>query len=193
MPEVFVFPGGKLDPQDLRIQTPYPLGEDTVLAMRGAIGGKPGLAGGLANAAIRETYEETSLLVAKTAELAGPTSGTWEAFSTLNLVPDHSALRLLARAITPTLSPVRYHARFFAATSDAVSGELKSSDELLDLAWYPLDQALKLPIIDVTRLVLEHAERCLESGTLNNRKQPSESLFIHYRGERAIIQREGKS
>ena len=84
-------------------------------------------------AALRETAEETGVVLA----------------------PDLSRLRLLARAITPTSSPVRFHARFFLTDAEAAEGEPSESAELSDLAYRSLEEALKLPLFDVTEITLK--------------------------------------
>jgi hypothetical protein len=91
---------------------------------------------------------------------------------------------MIGRAITPSVSPVRYHARFFVASAAGVRGSLNANEELLDLAWYPLGEALRLPIIDVTRLLIEEVARLgplkIEGG---GSPRPTRRAFIHYRGE----------
>ena len=124
-PDVFVFPGGKVDPADYRRHAP-PLAEGCIEKMAAS----PGLAHALAAAALRETWEETGLDVS-----AAP-------------------LRLAARAITPTMSPIRFHARFFVTDAEHAVGVPAATPELSDLAFRPIDEALKLPIIDVTEAVL---------------------------------------
>ncbi|MGE5567189.1 MAG: NUDIX hydrolase [Parcubacteria group bacterium] len=127
-PDVFVFPGGAVDAAD-RTASPFaPLSE----ACAQRTGAPPQLAQALAMAAIRETAEETGVV----------------------LPPDLSRLRLLARAITPTISPVRFHARFFVADAEAAHGEPSESAELSDLAYRPLEEALELPLFDVTEITL---------------------------------------
>ncbi len=149
-PDVFVFPGGKLDPVD-RAATPLrPLPAES--ARRAAA--SPALAEALAAAALRETAEETGLI----------------------LPPDHGALTLMARAITPTMSPIRFHARFFLADWDAAHGGHADSHELTDLGFRSLAEAAKLPLIDVTEAVLA-ALADLESGTLR-------PFLFTYRGTR---------
>lgn len=128
-PDVFVFPGGAVDDAD-RAATPIaPLSEDC--ARRTAA--TPGLARALAMAALRETAEETGLIVP----------------------PDLSKLRMLARAITPPVSPVRFHARFFMADAEHARGEPSESAELSDLAFRPIEEALRLPLVDVTEITLK--------------------------------------
>lgn len=127
-PDVFVFPGGRVDAADFDQPVASPLKPDCVRRA----GADPRLAAALASAALRETREETGLV----------------------LPPDHGALTLAARAITPTNSPVRFHARFFVTDADLASGEAADSDELADLAWRSLDESLRLPLYDITEAVL---------------------------------------
>ena len=96
-------------------------------------------------AAVRETHEETGLMI-------GGLHGE-------HLRPELGALQYIARAITPAQSAIRYHARFFLVRAEAVRGELRSNGELPDLAWLPLEKAKSLPLVDVTRQVLVEAER----------------------------------
>ena len=148
-PDVFVFPGGKLDPADRTTKAARPLPADSVRRS----GASPALAEALAAAALRETAEETGLI----------------------LPADHGALTLMARAITPTVSPIRFHARFFLADWDAAHGQHADSHELTDLAFRPLAETAKLPLMDVTEAVLEGVAG-LETGAL----QPF--LFTYRRG-----------
>ena len=184
IPDAFVFPGGKVDPQDRKLASPFPLEAETERGLRSGTRVTARTARALANAAIRETYEETGLLLARPADFRAQGPGTWREFEQKGLAPDHAALRMIGRAITPSASPVRYHARFFVASAAGVRGTLNANEELLDLAWYPLDEALRLPIIDVTRLLIEEVARLgplkIESG---GSPRPTRRAFIHYRGE----------
>lgn len=148
-PDVFVFPGGKLDRGDFDQPSATRLGEACV--RRAAAPER--LAAALATAALRETAEETGLIVA----------------------PDHAALNVAARAITPTVSPVRFHARFFVADADLASGEAAATPELEDLAWRSLDDALALPLFDITEAVLR---------TLQARGSP---FLMTYRRGRPLV------
>jgi len=136
-PDVFVFPGGKLDPADRRVKPAKPLSGDCIrlCAASGA------LANALGVAALRETEEETGLTVP-----AGPGHDG----------PDLSRMTLIARAITPTESPIRFHARFFQIDAALTQGTHAASPELADLDYRPLDAALKLPMFDITEAVLHH-------------------------------------
>jgi 8-oxo-dGTP pyrophosphatase MutT (NUDIX family) len=127
-PDVFVFPGGAVEPGDYGAEPLRRL--DPECARR--TGASPRLAEALAAAALRETREETGLI----------------------LPADHGALSLVARAITPTMSPIRFHARFFLADAEAASGDHADSHELSDLAFRPLADAQGLALMDVTEAVL---------------------------------------
>lgn len=190
VPDAFVFPGGKLDPSDRHIESPFPLAPKTLEAMRGAVSGADGLSQSLAYASIRETYEETGLLLGRPGSFKGPKEGTWNQLAHRGLAPDSSELQLLARAITPALSPVRYHARFFVVQARRTIGEPKPSDELLDVDWYPIREALKLPMIDVTEIILESAWAHLRSGALERGEAPSATPFVRYRGEQRMVTQE---
>jgi 8-oxo-dGTP pyrophosphatase MutT (NUDIX family) len=121
----------------------------------------------LASAAVRETWEETGLAVGEVR--AG------------ELIPDLAPLLYLGRAITPTHSDIRFHARFFLVDAGDARGRLRGNGELLDLEWVPVARARSLPIIDVTDEVLTRVER-ISAGV-----RVRETFFIHYRrGERRI-------
>ncbi|MGD1933808.1 MAG: NUDIX domain-containing protein [Candidatus Phaeomarinobacter sp.] len=155
IPDAFVFPGGKLDADDRRVTTAQSASSTATPATQA-----------LEAAAIRETFEETGLLLACPGDIGTAAEGTWGEFRSRGLVPDAKHLRLLARAITPAESPIRFHARFFTAHNAPVTGEIKGSGELLDLAWYPLDHAKTLPVIDVTEFVLKEISERTDNRTL---------------------------
>lgn len=142
IPDMFVFPGGRAEPDDDRLDAIAPMTDAEALRMAasGAAGAK--MARRLATAAVRETWEETGYVIGSSA-VEGET-----------IRPDHTALRFAARAITPTDSPIRFHARFFLADGTALTHDPAGSGELSDLAWFPLAEAQKLPVIDVTEFML---------------------------------------
>ncbi len=167
MPDVFVFPGGGVQREDA-IQSSLselPATVRTRLEERATAR----TARALAVAAARETYEETGLTFGRVV------GGT--------LQPDLAALDFFFRAITPPESPIRFHARFFVAEAERAGGALRGNGELLDLAWFPLDEARKLPIIDVTEDVLNEVGR-RERGAAAERVP-----LFHYRKGRRQIRR----
>jgi 8-oxo-dGTP pyrophosphatase MutT (NUDIX family) len=182
-PEAYVFPGGRLDKSDGVIAPSAHLASQVLSELCERGGCTPALARGLATAAIRETYEETGLIIAGPGD-TGLREGTWSEFATLGLAPAHDRLRFLGRAITPASAPVRFHARFFAADGDAVEGELKSNGELTALDWYPLDHAQTLPVIDVTKFILSELA-ATEAGAVR------EAPFFRYRRNKPIAKAHG--
>jgi 8-oxo-dGTP pyrophosphatase MutT (NUDIX family) len=145
MPHLWVFPGGRVDPKDARAPASSELSPEvaTKLTARWS----PARARALAIAAVRETFEETGLAFGRLVDG--------------ELHPDLARLDYLARAITPTLSPIRFHARFFLTDTEGASGHLGGNGELLDLRWLPILEAMELPIINVTRFVLGETARHL--------------------------------
>lgn len=177
-PEAYVFPGGRVDKADATIAPAAHLDGHTLneLCTRG--GCTPALARALATTAIRETFEETGLLIAAPGD-PGTHDGAWAAFAGLGLAPAHDRLRFLGRAITPTSAPVRFHARFFLADGEDVQGEIRSNGELSALDWYPLTDALALPTIDVTQFILNELAAA-ERGHLR------EAPFFRYRRNKPL-------
>lgn len=134
VPHHYVFPGGRLDPADHCAAVRSELRPE--VAARLCAHCTPGMARALAVAAARETLEETGLSL-----------GTPAGF-------ELDRLDYWLRAITPSSSPIRFHARFFAAEATHFSGTLRSNGELLDLDWRPVGECLRLPIVDVTQFML---------------------------------------
>lgn len=173
IPDAFVFPGGKLDPDDLRARPATPLSPAASFGAKSQA---------LAMAAIRETFEETGLILAAPGDVGADSGPSWSHFHGLGVAPRLDALTGLARAITPASSPIRFHARFFAASANAVRGTLAGSGELEELDWYPISDALKLPVIDVTEFVL----REVLAGYGATAARPRIPLYS-YRNNRPVI------
>ncbi len=159
MPDIYVFPGGRVAPQDRRPSgfaeplPDQPPGLDQATRQRLAV---------FARAALRETFEETGLLLGAAAApspppIRGAGAEVWNAFAAAGLDPGFAAMRLVARAITPTDSPVRFHTRFFLAEGAAATGQIGGDGELEDIHWAPLESLPGLPMADITLLVLEEA------------------------------------
>jgi 8-oxo-dGTP pyrophosphatase MutT (NUDIX family) len=171
MPGYYVFPGGRLDPSD-RQRSGF---EETLgRPLRGLHGQEPHQLLALARAAIRETYEETGLLVGwpgRPRSRPGRQE-VWQAFASAGMTPGFSGLRLILRAITPAQSPIRFNTRFFLAEGEHSTGRLRSNGELEDIAWRPGTKALRLPLADVTALVLRQALAHLSRPNARPRRAP---------------------
>ncbi|MEJ2604524.1 MAG: NUDIX hydrolase [Gammaproteobacteria bacterium] len=176
-PGVYVFPGGGMEPED---RTARPA--SALVAPGRPAFGSPGQATALAMAAVRETAEETGLVLGEPGDV-GTAGGGWALFRALGLAPPLHRLRYVGRAITPTASPHRYHARFFMVASRYLTGRLGGDGELLDLRWVDAGAAVTHGLIDVTEAMLQEVSPCLADP----RRAP---LFFTYRGERSYRRRE---
>ncbi|MFA7263346.1 MAG: NUDIX hydrolase [Caulobacter sp.] len=162
MPDKWVFPGGRVDRGDFTAPSANDLRPDvaTRLALT-ARHASPLLPRALALAAIRETFEEAGLLLAREAP-PRPGVGGWREFLEAGALPDLAALDFVARAITPPYRPRRFDARFFMAEAEALLSLERRPDcgELDAIEWVDLDEALALDLPNITRFVVaEVAER----------------------------------
>ncbi len=171
MPGKFVFPGGRIEPGDRRMPafgTLHPRAEAALMARVQRPTIQRGRA--LALAAIRETFEETGLLLG-TKEHGAPDftpEGPWAAFREHAVLPDLDALQLVARAVTPPMRPKRFDTRFFAIDREAVAGEVPgivhAEAELIELAWVSIVQAKTLELPAITKVVLDELQDRLSQG-----------------------------
>jgi 8-oxo-dGTP pyrophosphatase MutT (NUDIX family) len=158
LPGVYVYPGGRLDPED-RWESGF---EERFAALPGGLDRATArLAPALLRAAVRETYEETGVLVGSPGRArAQGTPAIWQAYREAGLQPAFHAARLFVRAVTPTFSRIRFHTRFFLMDATDLAVEKVPGDgELEDVGWVPLAEARRLPMVDVTEFVLGLAEQ----------------------------------
>ena len=168
MPNKFVFPGGRVDSADSRVRTDDDLNpltrEQLLIAMKGRA--SENRARALALAAIRETFEETGLVIGK--PLAQPQSSrspVWQNFLAHGVSPELENLTFFARAITPPKRRRRYDTRFFCVSADHIAVETGLEDgELLDLHWLSIKQALELEIPPITKTILNDLRSRLNSN-----------------------------
>ena len=151
MPDKWVFPGGRIHPSDFRVPAASELRPD--VADRLSRGCSPERGRAIAMAAIRETFEETGLLLARPGARAS--RGEWSDFLSAGL-PDLGALDYVARAITPPARTRRFDARFFVADARALLSldPGTGSGELGELAWFDWDAAAALDLPAITRAIL---------------------------------------
>jgi 8-oxo-dGTP pyrophosphatase MutT (NUDIX family) len=170
MPGKFVFPGGRVDPSDRRMVTAGALDGacEARLAMRVA---RPSVMRGraLALAAIRETFEETGMLVGS-ADLGTPSApeGAWSAFAAHGIFPNIEALTFIARAVTPPRRPKRFDTRFFVVDTRDIGASIEANigpdAELVELARVTFDEARKLDLPAITHTVINDVEAWLAKG-----------------------------
>lgn len=153
MASKWVFPGGRIDRADF---TAASANEPSSAVMGRLTMEVPARrARALVLTAVRETFEETGLLLAApapTASVAGP----WREFRAVGALPDLAALNYIARAITPPGRTRRFDARFFMATAEALlhPEPTAGSGELDEIAWLDLDEARAQDLPAITRFVL---------------------------------------
>jgi 8-oxo-dGTP pyrophosphatase MutT (NUDIX family) len=153
VPDFFVFPGGRLDPADGAVRAATPLDPDAIRRM--GVRGDTALAEALALAAVRETFEETGLLLAEIGDIGDVQHPEWAHWKTRDLAPGLHRLRYFGRAITSPSSPIRFHARFFVARAEEFRGDIAGSGELSELAFYAATDVLaNMPVVDVTEFML---------------------------------------
>jgi 8-oxo-dGTP pyrophosphatase MutT (NUDIX family) len=171
MPGKFVFPGGRIELTDRHMPVAGVLKDRTEAALATRVSRPPHHLGrALALAAIRETFEETGLMVGTRAHGAPDSvpDGTWGAFREHGVLPDLEALDFVARAITPPRRPKRFDTRFFTVDRTAIAHEIPGvtgpDAELTELAWVDLAAARKLDLPTITTVVLDELEARLAAG-----------------------------
>lgn len=180
MPGIYVVPGGRVEPEDGQLSgfeeelPPLPQGLDKATHER---------ATAIARAALRETYEETGLLYGSETKIGKPTSGVvmpshqiWNCYAEASIRPVFEQLWFIARAITPTFSPRRFHTRFLLGDGRFAQGEIAGDGELEDINWYSLGDISRLPMANITKLVLEEAlshYNVIKNGDISDKTRPA--------------------
>jgi 8-oxo-dGTP pyrophosphatase MutT (NUDIX family) len=149
MPGRLVFPGGRVEPEDRVAPVAAPLTPVAESKLQAAVH-RPSArkAHGYALAAVRETFEETGLLVGGGA-------------------PDLRALQFVARAVTPPRLVRRFDTRFFTADASVLEQRAEvvgPHAELVELVWMPIDSALEIKLAEITRVVLAELRDRIEAG-----------------------------
>ena len=157
MPGIYVFPGSRVDRGDASQAASWDLRDDVLANLSRHC--PPRRARALAWAAIRETWQETGLLIATHGRIADAgRSPLHAAYAAANLAPHAGGLDYIFRAITPASSPIRFNTRFFLADAKSTQGQLRRSDELEDIGWRPVSEAINdLDLRGVTRMALGEA------------------------------------
>ncbi len=157
MPNMYVFPGGRCDADDEQLEVAHTLAELQIERLSNSTNAKRANTLGLT--AIRETFEETGLIVGYPGSTETTELPAWKSFYDQGYSPALDRLEYFARAITPQGSPRRFDARFFIVDASHAHGTLKGDGELLDLQWIELEKTSELELPTVTSLVLELLKR----------------------------------
>jgi len=165
-----VFPGGRMEPGDRRMAVASDLDAHAgARLMRAVQRPSLGKARALALAAIRETFEETGLLLGKRVDaVPAVPAGPWQAFAAAGVLPDLAQLHFIVRAITPPRRPRRFDARFFAADASAIAhridGKVGPDSELVELVWLPIPEAKRHDLPTITQVALDELESRVARG-----------------------------
>jgi 8-oxo-dGTP pyrophosphatase MutT (NUDIX family) len=147
MPSKFVFPGGRVDPEDHADPRPGFLGADCARRLGLMVATDAPPPDVLVAAALREVTEETGLGFGR---------------------PSDGALRFVFRAITPPGKSRRFDARFLLADASAIDGDAQdftdASGELAHLRWLSLPEARALDLPFITEVVLAEIAALLAGG-----------------------------
>lgn len=185
VPGYYVFPGGTVDASDRRARPASALGREAA-RMLGA-DADPAKARTLAMAAVRETYEETGFILGEAGDVGPIASESWQALRRVGLAPSLRRLDYIGRAITPSFSAMRFHARFFMANARHLHGSLRDGGELEDLQWVSIADARRLAIIDVTEFMLDYVDTLLDAPAETRYGRPlfayrNDTPYVRYIG-----------
>ncbi|HTE75710.1 MAG TPA: NUDIX hydrolase [Xanthobacteraceae bacterium] len=196
LPGKFVFPGGRIERADRLMAVAAALHEHHATKLMQRVR-RPSIAkaAAFALAAVRETYEETGIMLGTRA--SGPMRepmrvppGPWEAFARAGIAPDLSAVHFIARAITPPRRPLRFDSRFFTADVAAIArreeGFVGADKELVELVWLPITEARRLDMPGITAVVLEELQDRIAAGMSHEHPVPLYRM-LHKRFVREIL------
>ena len=192
-----VFPGGGVDPRDFSEDVAW--AGPSVASWASTLGCEPDLARALVCAAVRETFEESGVL------LAGPSADTvvedttgdgWEADRVVLESRELSMTDFLVRRglvlrtdllgawsgwLTPVFEPKRYRTWFFAAAMPGSQATRDVSSESSSVTWLPALDAVAA-VEDGEMLMLPPTYlTCLEIG-----QHPSAASALSSSGSRAV-------
>lgn len=175
MPDRYVFPGGRIDRADYHAKPATDLPKRTLNKLTKAA--SEAKARALALTAVRETFEETGVIIGK--PVADPPRGgpaAWRPFYEAGFQPDLDGLEMICRAITPPYRPMRFNARFFLAEAEEIGGTAEDSHELQYVDWISIKDARKLKTPNITQYVLDLVDQ-ITAGTLDPRRQKRTPFF----------------
>ena len=164
MPGKYVFPGGRVEPKDYlagsHLDIPMAVEAKLLRSLHGIT--HPGRARALVHAALRETQEETGLVIAPLGGAGGQAS----------------PLSFIARAITPPGRPRRFDTRFFALPASSIAERLEIVDgEFSDIHWLTLAETRDADLPLITRVIMEELEERLRDDAVADMARPVPFYF----------------
>lgn len=184
MPEKYVFPGGRVDPEDGRAPSATELAPDVEARLRVKARRKP-RAFGLT--AIRETWEETGLIIGTQNHDAPRAPANWQPFLDEGVLPCLTNLEFIGRAVTPPYRPRRFDARFFMAEAETALIDERpaaAGAELVDVRWIDLEDTKDIDLPMVTQQMLAEVKQRVDQP-----KEAHRPLFLRYSHKAHLIER----
>jgi len=166
MPSVYVFPGGRVDPSDSFAPALDKPNSRTREILEAAM--PPARAQACVLAAVRETFEETSLILGeKSTPPRAVNDKSWKDFHAKGYLPRLSNIELFGRAITPPHRDKRFDTWFFLArlTGEVASRPIRNSSELVDTGWFNFAQLAELKTHRATDMMIEQLKIYLDYDT----------------------------
>jgi 8-oxo-dGTP pyrophosphatase MutT (NUDIX family) len=154
MPSVYVFPGGRVDRADSYARYAGDLSPRTERILEAAY--PPRKARAVALASVRETWEETGLMLGAKAEThRNLNHASYDAFRQQGLLPDLSDIEVFGRAVTPPHRHKRFDAWFFLKhLGDVPPPPIQDSHELLNVGWFTFEEIEALETQRATDMML---------------------------------------
>ncbi len=179
MPDQWVFPGGRVDRADGYAPSASELRPHVSNSL--ARTSSEHRARALAMAAVRETFEETGLILGQPLDnIPDRASPTWKPFYEAGFAPSLKPLEYVYRAVTPPFRPIRFNARFFLADGNNLHGKLQGDGELLDLKWVPIPKAIELQTPPIQQIVLEALPGLVDGdGKIRRRRKVPVRIMRH--------------
>ena len=184
MPSVYVFPGGRVDRADSYAKYAKDLSPRTEHILEAAY--TPRRARAIALASIRETWEETGVMLGAPAKTTRNLNhASYDDFRQAGQLPDLSGVEVFGRAVTPPHRHKRFDAWFFVKKLEGDSPpQASDSSELLNVGWFTFDEIKNLEKQRATDMMLQVLERYLKMD------RPPEKIFYSraIRGDYKVLQ-----
>ena len=183
MPSVYVFPGGRVDRADSYAKYTGELSPRTERILEAAY--TPRRARAVALASVRETWEETGLMLGSDApQSRNLNHASYDAFREAGKLPNLSGIEVFGRAVTPPHRHKRFDAWFFVKNlGDTPPPKTCDSSELQNVGWFTFEEIETLETQRATDMMLQVLERYLKSD------RPPDNIFYSraIRGEYKML------